>query len=57
MTAIEKDKPEVKMCKFLVGTDCLVSADVDGYLNFFAVPPSPIKGQLMCRVREFNDEE
>ena len=38
-----KIRPEVKICKFLPGHDCLVSADLDGYINFYAVTPHPKK--------------
>ena len=40
----EQDRPEVKICKFLKGNDVLVSADLDGFLNFYAVFPSSLKG-------------
>ena len=52
-----KDYPEVKICKFLPGHDCLVSADVDGYLNFYATPPHPKRGMCILRRREFNEKE
>jgi WD40 repeat protein len=34
---------EVKVCKFLQNTDCIVSADMDGYLNFWAMTPHVCK--------------
>ena len=37
-------RPEVKICKFLKGHDVIVSADLDGYLNFYAIFPSSYKG-------------
>ena len=37
--------------------NCLVSADLDGYLNFYAVYPSPIKNTCLARVRHFNKDE
>ena len=49
--------PEVKICKFLKGHNCLVSADMDGYLNFYAVVPSPFKNQLLCRKIFHNERE
>jgi hypothetical protein len=36
----DKDYPDpiaVKICKFLYGTDVLVSADLDGFLHFWCV--------------------
>ena len=49
--------PEVKLCKFLKSHNCLVSSDMDGYLNFYAVVPSPFKNQLLCRKRFYNELE
>ena len=49
--------PEVKICKFLKSHNCLVSSDMDGYLNFYAVVPSPFKNQLLCRKRFHNELE
>lgn len=54
---MEFDRPEVKICKFLLGFNCLVSADMDGYLNFYAVFPSPLKGQLLTRTIYYNTKE
>ena len=45
---------EVKICKFLSPYDCLVSADIDGYLHFFAVTPSPRKNDHLCKVSNVN---
>jgi WD40 repeat protein len=41
---------EIKICKFLSLHDCLVSADIEGYLHFFAVTPSPRKNEHLCKV-------
>ena len=49
--------PEVKICKFLKGHNCLVSADMDGYLNFYETVPSPYKNNLLCRKIFFNEKE
>ena len=51
------DLPEVKICKFLEGHDCVVTADLDGYLNFYAVAPSPKKGEFLSRVIYYNEKE
>lgn len=48
---------EVKICKFLAPYDCLVSADLDGYLHFWAVTPSPRKNELICTVKDDNITE
>ena len=49
--------PQVKICKFLKGHNCLVSADTDGFLNFYAVAPSPCKNTLpILRTRRLNAE-
>lgn len=48
---------EVKICKFLNPHDCLVSADLDGYLHFWGVTPSPRKNELLCSVRDENTSE
>lgn len=48
---------EVKICKFLKGTDVIVGADMGGYLNFYAITPSPMKNQLLCRIIHYNKEE
>lgn len=57
LTSHPDNRPEVKICKFLPGHDCLVSADVDGYLNFFATPPHPLKTKCLLKRREINNEE
>ena len=43
-----EEQVEVKICKFLPGSDCIVSADMDGYLNFWAMTPHVNKGQLLA---------
>lgn len=48
---------EVKICKFLVPHDCLVSADLDGFLHFWAVTPSPRKNDHLCRVKDDNTSQ
>lgn len=54
----DNDLPEVKICKFLKGYDCLVSADDDGYLNFYSIASHPsIKCKLLCRAIDYNDNE
>jgi WD40 repeat protein len=45
---------EVKVCKFLSPHDCLVSADLDGFLHFWAVTPNPRKNDHLCRVKDDN---
>ena len=49
------DKPSpVKVCKFLEDTDLLVSADHDGFINFWCVTADahPKKNQLLCQVQD-----
>jgi hypothetical protein len=62
----ENDLPSVTICKFLKNIDydnnpfrssfVLVTADLDGYLNFYAVD-GVLKNQLLCRRREVNLDE
>jgi WD40 repeat protein len=47
----------VKICKFLSPFDCLVSADLDGYLHFWAVTPHPRKNELLCSIKDDNTSE
>ena len=49
----------VKICKFLEGTDILVSADLDGYILFWCVTSSahPWKNKLLCTVRDESEAE
>lgn len=53
----DPDLPSVLICKFIKDTNCIVTADVEGYLNFYAIPPSYIKNTLLCRKRELNEKE
>lgn len=53
----DPELPSVLICKFIKGTNCIVTADVEGYLNFYAIPPSYIKNTLLCRKRELNVKE
>lgn len=48
---------EVKVCKFLIPHECLVSADLDGFLHFWAVTPSPRKNEHLCRVKDDNTSQ
>ena len=48
---------EVKLCKFLTPHDCLVSADLDGFLHFWAVTPSPRKNEHLCRAKDDNTSQ
>merc|ERR1712195_435807 len=62
----ESDLPSVTICKFLKNPDAannpfvssfvLVTADLDGYLNFYAID-GVMKNQLLCRRREVNEAE
>ena len=52
----DKALPEVKICKFLKTHNCLVSADMDGYLNFYAVVPSPFKNNNVLLRKRFHNE-
>ena len=52
--------PQVKICRFLDGHNCIVTADLDGYLNFYAVFPSywrQKQSALLARVTFFNERE
>jgi len=49
--------PEVKICKFLGKFDCLASADLEGFLHFWAVSPSPRKNEHLCKVKDDNISE
>ena len=53
---IDQPLPEVKVVKFLKPHNCLVSSDMDGYLNFYAIVPSPFKNLLLVRKRLLNHE-
>jgi len=49
----------VKICKFLQGTDILVSADLSGYLHFWCVTTSfhPKKNQLLCSIQDNSESD
>lgn len=49
----------MKICKFLEGTDILVSADLDGYILFWCVTSSahPCKSKLLCTIRDESEAE
>lgn len=49
--------PEVKVCRFLKGTDCIVTADSEGYLNFYAILPHPLRNTCLLRRLEINEAE
>lgn len=46
----DKEPEAIKVCKFLAGTDILVSADLDGYMHFWCVTawPHPKKNVHLC---------
>ena len=53
-----RDKPvEVKVCKFLADSDCMVSADMDGNINFWALSPHVRRGCLLMQKIDYNKEE
>lgn len=54
---IGEDISEVKVCKFLGDYDCLVSSDIEGMMYFWAITPSPRKGELLCTVENENESE
>ena len=49
--------PSVKIVKFILNTDCVVSADMAGYLNFWAMNPHPHKGKRLAFVINQNNQE
>ena len=49
-----KEVSGFKICKFLSPHDCLVAADNDGFIHFFAVTPSPRKNEYLCRIKNNN---
>lgn len=49
-----KEPPGLKIVKFLTPHDCLVTADIDGFIHFFAVTPSPRKNEHLCKVSNMN---
>lgn len=51
-------EPEVKICKFLRGSDVIVGADMAGYLNFWSITPTgDLKNKLLCRCKYINKAE
>jgi hypothetical protein len=54
---VGEDIAEVKVCKFLGETDCLASSDIEGVIYFWAITPSPRKGELLCSVENENESE
>lgn len=48
---------QVKICKFLLPFDALVSADLQGYIYFFGVHPSPRKNELLLKKKDDNESE
>lgn len=54
---VPHNRPQVKICKFLKGHNVLVSADLDGYINFYAIFPSTLKNTLLARVNHINMNE
>jgi WD40 repeat protein len=49
----------IKICKFLIGTDILVSADLEGYIHFWCVTavPHPKKNTLLCSIRDPSESD
>lgn len=47
----------MKIVKFILNTDCVVSADMAGYLNFWAMNPHPHKGKRLAFVINQNNQE
>ena len=45
---------EMKVCKFLAGTDLLVTSDLEGYLKFWCVASKghPLKNKLVFKIRD-----
>jgi len=48
----DKNPEAIKVCKFLQGTDILVSADLEGWLHFWCVTAltHPKKNTLLCSI-------
>ncbi len=57
LDASYKEHSEFKICKFLEPFDCLVAADIEGFLHFFAVNPSPRKNEHLCKVSNVNTSQ
>ncbi len=47
----------MKICKFLSPFDCLVCADLEGYIYFWAVSPSPRKNEKLLETKDDNESE
>lgn len=56
-TADGSDRAEVKVCKFLNPHNLIVTADLDGLLNFYNVYPSPNWNTLLCSVKDDIESE
>jgi WD40 repeat protein len=50
---------EVKICKFLEGTELLVSADLDGYIHFWCVTTGAhvMKNKHLCSTRDHSKSD
>lgn len=51
------DRAEVKVCKFLNPYNILVTADLDGLLNFYSVYPAHNRNTLLCSVKDDIESE
>lgn len=51
------DKTEVKVCKFLNPHNLLVTADLDGMLNFYSIYPAHNRNTLLCSVKDDIESE
>jgi WD40 repeat protein len=51
---VYNEPSELKICKFLGEHNCIVTADIDGFLHFFAVTPSPRKNEHLLKVSNVN---
>lgn len=47
----------IKVCKFLAGTDILVSADLEGWLHFWCVTTAPHPKKNTCLLSIQDDEK
>jgi WD40 repeat protein len=54
---LQPHESEVKICKFLNPYDCLVSADLEGKLYFWAVTPSSKRNECLAIVKDDNESE
>lgn len=50
----KKELAEMKVCRFLAGTDLLVTSDLDGYIKFWCISSSshPLKNKLVAYIRD-----